>query len=68
MRIGRIVEEKDMETKIKKSLVIVAGCACGTVSPIIAGVTKNPAYGLFGCVAAAAACGLAIGIHSIRNR
>lgn len=56
-----------MTTKLNKKVVIWTGCACGAIAPIVAAVTKNPAYGVFACAAAATMCGLVVGIRSIPN-
>lgn len=56
-----------MRIDLNKKAVVLAGCACGPIAPVVAAVTKNPAYGVFACAAAAVMCGLVVGIRSIRN-
>lgn len=56
-----------MTTKLNKKAVIWTGCACGAIAPVAAAVTRNPAYGVFACAAAAVLCGLVVGIRSIPN-
>lgn len=59
--------QKNMVINLNKKAVVWAGCACGPIAPIVAAVTKNPAYGVFACAAAAVVSGLVVGIRSIRN-